>query len=62
MLQAIWNILVCLVDLGFDVGAGDKFNAKCDCGADDMLSLVYPEETAPETVASPKITNKEEPK
>lgn len=60
-LGALWSIMVAFVDLGFSVKSGDKLHPKSDIGMDDVLHYLCLEDTAPETVASSKITNKKEP-
>ena len=62
LLAMLWKIMVAFVDLGFSVKAGDKFHGKSDIGMDDVLQYICLEDTAPETVASSKITNKKEPR
>ncbi|EAQ04966.1 hypothetical protein OB2597_06770 [Pseudooceanicola batsensis HTCC2597] len=61
-LSALWSIMVAFVDLGFSVKAGDKLHPKSDIGMDDVLQYLCLEDTAPETVASSKITYKKEPR
>ena len=59
-LLALWQLMVGFVDLGFSVKSGDKFAANTAIGFDDVLNYIYLEDTAPETVAPLKITNKKE--
>ncbi|WP_195820643.1 hypothetical protein [Roseobacter sp. MH60115] len=60
-LLALWQIMSAFADYGFSLKAGDKFTSESDHGMDDVLRYLIPEETAPETVASPNTANKEEP-
>lgn len=60
LLSTLWQIMVAFVDLGFSVKAGDKLSAGCDIGFDDVLHSICLEDTAPETAASSKITDKKE--
>jgi len=54
-LLALWQIMYAFAEFGFSIKAGEKFSAKSDIGMDDVLKYLIPEDTAPETVASPKL-------
>lgn len=60
LLSTLWQIMVAFVDLGFNVKAGDKLGQNSDIGFDDVLNYLCLDDTAPETLASSKTTNKKE--
>lgn len=59
-LSALWSIMTAFVDLGFDVGPGKNLHKNTTISFDDVLYSLHLEETAHETVASPKPPNIEE--
>lgn len=53
LLVALWRIMQGMVDLGFNVGRGEKFVSGSDLGMDDVLNYIIVEDTEHETDASP---------
>jgi hypothetical protein len=49
-----------MVDLGFNVGRGEKFTAHSDLGMDDVLNWLLLEDTAHETDAPSNNDNREQ--
>jgi hypothetical protein len=52
-LKALFLIMQGFVDLGFNIGRGEKFASDAALGMDDVLKYLIPEDTAHETVAPP---------
>jgi hypothetical protein len=59
LLLALWTIMQSFVDLGFNVGPGEKFTPGSDLGMDDLLNSLLLDDTAHETVALRTDDNKE---
>lgn len=60
VLLALWQLMAAFVELGFSVKAGDRIDGKSDLGFDDVLELLIPIETAPETAAPTKHQSEKE--